>query len=192
MLEQAGLSEHQRHAFEEARDLSKNGDVQTARNVLLEAGIDGAVIERVRTVLSAEHRSHHAALKAATDANDYQAFLSVIAGTPLADIIVTPEDFTRFKEAYDLRATGDRVGADLLFTALRIPLRPRHEPKSGVPDLRDRKWVAPELTASEQMAFAVAKAANDRDAMDAILEEAGMVTVTHSPKVLRDGRELGQ
>jgi hypothetical protein len=54
-----------------------------------------------------------------------------------------------------------------------------------------KKHTERDLTPSEQAAFAVAKAANDRDAMDAILEEAGIHHgKTHQQKFLRDGREL--
>lgn len=123
VLERAGLTESQRNAFETARELRANGDNEKARDVLVDAGIDTSVIERVRTVVSTE-----------------------------------------------LQNQKD-VSKDQIYTV-------RHR--------------AAELTESEQQAYQVAQAANDRDAMDAILEEAGLDTGrgVHSQKFLRDGREL--
>lgn len=193
VLEQAGLTESQRHAFEEARDLRISGDTKTARDVLLQAGIDDAVIERVRIAMSAEHRAHHAAMQAALDANDYQAFTAVVAGTPLADIITSSEDFVRFKEAHDLREEGDLTSAAAIMKDLEVqkPISYSISTKTSVATMRDSKGLMSDLTASEQEAFAVAKAANDRDAMDAILDEAGVGDGwSSSSKYLRDGREL--
>ena len=123
VLERAGLTESQRNAFETARELRANGDNEKARDVLVDAGIDTSVIERVRTVVSSEQQSQ--------------------------------------KE----------TGGSQMYTV-------RHR--------------AAELTESEQQAYQVAQAANDRDAMDAILEEAGIGggRGAHSQKYLRDGREL--
>jgi hypothetical protein len=49
-----------------------------------------------------------------------------------------------------------------------------------------------QLTDAQKDAFAVARQANDRDAMEAILDEAGIVKPTKGdvPHRLRDGREL--
>lgn len=196
VLERAGLTETQRDAFETARELRAHGETEKARNVLVEAGIDTSVIERVRSAMSDEHRAYQTALEAALLVNDYQAFLSAIAGTPLADIVTTEADFAKYKEAYDLKVSGDKIGADTLFTELGISTpktrKVRDIGTADTTDLRDARRNRGELTLSEQAAFAVAKAANDRDAMDAILEEAGITTGSRSahPKFLRDGREL--
>ncbi len=196
VLERAGLTETQRDAFETARELRAHGETEKARDVLVEAGIDTSVIERVRSVMSDEHRAYQAALDAALLVDDYQAFLTAIAGTPLADIVTTEADYAKFKEAHDLKASGDKVGADTLFTELGIsPQKNRKVRDAGAAttvDLRDSRSNRPELTSSEQAAYAVAKAANDRDAMDAILEEAGIFGGHRfaTTKYLRDGREL--
>ncbi len=122
-LARAGLTDSQVAAFEEARELRREGDIKAARNVLVHAGIDDVVIERVRSAMAEKKHvstSHH-----------------------------PHRHFAPHKTATD-------------------------------------------LTASEQAAYEVAKAANDRDAMHAILEEAGIAGGgrTHSAKFLRDGREL--
>jgi len=123
VLERAGLSETQRHAFETARELRAQGNNEQARDVLVDAGIDTSIIERVRAVVATPQNGH--------------------------------------------RSAGHSRG---------FPMRHRVE----------------ELTTSEQQAYQVALAANDRDAMDAILEEAGILGSrgSYSPKFLRDGREL--
>lgn len=122
VLERAGLTETQRTAFETARELRAHGDNEKARDVLVDAGIDTSVIERVRSAVSSEQK------------------------------------------------TQNEVGNARNYTT-------RHR--------------AAELTESEQQAYQVAQAANDRDAMDAILEEAGIGSSRGSSlKYLRDGREL--
>jgi hypothetical protein len=196
VLERAGLTPSQRNAFATARELRASGDKEKARNVLVDAGIDTSVIERVRSVMSDEHRAYQVALEAALLADDYQAFQVAIAGTPLADIVTTEADFAKYKEAYDLKASGDKVGADALYTELGIGTqKTRKSPSVTITpthDLRDARRTRTELTSSEQAAYAAAKAANDRDTMDAILEEAGIITGNRAtnPKYLRDGREL--
>jgi Zn-dependent membrane protease YugP len=192
VLERAGLTASQRNAFATARELRAHGDKEKARNVLVEAGIDTSVIERVRSVMSDEHRAYKVALEAALLADDYQAFQVAIAGTPLADIVTTEADFAKFKEAHDMKVSGNTDGARVLFTELGIT-GPKHHKMRGVgTDLRDSRQTRNELTPSEQAAYAAAKAANDRETMDAILEEAGITTGhrSGSAKYLRDGREL--
>jgi hypothetical protein len=123
VLERAGLTESQRNAFETARELSAHGDKEKARDVLVDAGIDTSVIERVRDV--------------ATSVQTNQKEVS------------SPKTYTT-----------------------------RHS--------------VSELTESEQQAYQVALMANDREAMDAILEEAGIGGRggSFSQKYLKDGREL--
>lgn len=184
-LRRAGLSDSQRAAFAVARELREEGDTKAARDVLLEAGIDEKVIERVRTVAAGEGRVQHDSIHAALLADDYEAFLTAITGSPLADLITTEADFAQFKTAHELRADGDLSGAKAIFTELGVPSfgkgylhgKPGHQSN--------------DMTAEQQAALMVAKAANDRDAIAAIYEEAGIAHGnTHRQKFLRDGREL--
>lgn len=127
-LVQAGLTENQRAAFEVARELRLEGDLTGARNLLVDAGIDETVIERVRTVLfDAKHKS-----------------------------------------------------ATLDSQKLRHRLTMGHQTFKR------------ELTAAQEAAFFAAQSANDRDTMEAILEEAGIQTSKsgHGPQTMRDGRVL--
>jgi len=127
-LVRAGLTDNQRVAFEVARELRLEGNITGARDLLVEAGIDEQVIERVRTALSeTKHASKEAGLS-----------------------------------------------------------HKHHKPASV------RHLHHPELTSSQQAAFAAAQSANDRDTMEAILEEAGIRSSKsgHGPHTMRDGRVL--
>jgi hypothetical protein len=187
-LLQAGLTESQLAAFEVARELRAEGDQAGARDILVEAGIDETIIERVRSVLSADHRAKHDAMHAALEAGDYEAFLTAVVDSPLADIITTEADFKQFKEAHELKTAGDQAGAASIFRDLGLPESPtrrggsHHGHNGGIDSLSD----------DQKAAFEVAKTANDRETMQAIMVEAGMSRDEHgfNPKFLRDGREL--
>ncbi|MBY0538124.1 hypothetical protein K2P47_01855 [Patescibacteria group bacterium] len=191
----AGLSEEQQAAFEVARELRQEGDLTAARDVLVEAGIDAETLEKVRSAMRDERDAHKAAIKSALDANDFDAFTKVIAGTPLSDVITTEEDFQSFKQAHALRDSGDKAGAKEIFAELGLPSGKDKEglhPGHGTHGRHGEPLFLDELTEIQKAAFAVARQANDRDAMEAILDEAGIVKPTKgdSPKFLKDGREL--
>ena len=194
----AGLSIEQQAAFEVARELREEGDVKGARDVLVEAGIDEDAIEKVRSAMKEERRAEHNAIKEALKANDFTAFTLAIKDSPLADLITTEEDFAAFREAHLLMESGDNAGASIIFTELGVPeSHHNHGGERGmmykgghghsVAALRKE-----ELTEAQIQAFNVARQANDRDAMDAIMEEAGIVKPSKGevPKFLKDGREL--
>jgi hypothetical protein len=184
-LRRAGLSDSQRAAFVVARELREEGDTKAARDVLLEAGIDETVIERVRSVLADEYALKHQAIAAAVAADDFEAFTQAVEGMPLSDIITTPEDFAEFKVAHTEQALGATVR-----TKNELSLHHNVEHTRGYKHA-PLAWYD-ELTDDQQAAFMVAKAANDRDAMDAIIEEAGVYQNERLPsqKYLRDGRSL--
>lgn len=56
MLAQANLTEEERLAFVTARELQSGGDVESAKAVLVEAGIDEFVLERLKLSM-AEYQS---------------------------------------------------------------------------------------------------------------------------------------
>jgi hypothetical protein len=188
----AGLTEDQQVAFEVARELRLEGDMTAARDVLVEAGIDAETLEKVRTAMHEERHAHHEAMKIALEANNFDAFIVAIADSPLADVITTEEDFQSFKEAHVLRDSGDKNGAAAIFTELGIPKLKNGKGGHGVRGHHGEPPFLEQLTGAQKAAFAVARQANDRDAMDAILDEAGIVKPTKgdSPKFLKDGREL--
>ena len=194
----AGLSLEQQAAFEVARELREEGDVTGARNVLVKAGIDEVAIEKVRSAMQAERDAEHKAIRAAIRADDFNAFTVAIKDSPLADLIITTADFVAFKEAHELMDSGDKAGAKAIFTELGLPESHHHKHGGrGVMHGRNKHGhseapLQEELTEAQIQAFNVARQANDRDAMDAIMEEAGIVKPSKGevPKFLKDGREL--
>jgi hypothetical protein len=127
-LMRAGLTASQRAAFEVARELRLEGDITGARDLLVEAGIDELVIERVRTVLS------------------------------------------------DAKPTPPRVGNKKLHYA----------------GAQQQSYLSSQLTSAQKLALFAAQSANDRETIEAILEEAGLRPPKSGfgPHTLRDGRLL--
>ena len=188
----AGLSLEQQAAFEVARELREEGDVTGARNVLVKAGIDEVAIEKVRSAMQAEREAEHKAIRAAIKADDFNAFTVAIKDSPLADLIITTEDFAAFKEAHVLMDSGDKIGAKAIFTELGLPETHHEKHGGGQGTMHGQVPVREELTDAQKQVFNVARQANDRDAMEAIMEEAGIIKPTKGdvPKFLKDGREL--
>ncbi len=116
LLVKAGLSEDQISAFEEAKELRESGDKDGARDVLEEAGIDESVMEKLRDVM----KGQHSAVKTAVENNDFEAFKAAVAGSPLADIIDTSEEFAQFVKAHNLMKDGNKDDAKSIFEELGI------------------------------------------------------------------------
>ena len=188
----AGLSEEQQAAFEVARELREEGDVNGARDVLVEAGIDEDTLEKVRTAIQAERLAYRTEMKAALLANDFKAFTLAVKDSPLADVVTTEEDFQSFREAHALRASGDKQAAKAIFTDLGIKGGKDGDKHHKVRGHHGAHPTMDQLTGAQKAAFNVARQANDREAMEAILEEAGVVKPTRgdTPRFLKDGREL--
>jgi len=111
VLENAGLNGVQISAFEEARELREEGDKEGAREVLVVAGIDMETMHAVRDAMK-EHRARmHDDVDAAIQNGDYDAFLVAVAGSPIGEIVDTPEEFSLFTEAFNLREAGDKEAA---------------------------------------------------------------------------------
>ena len=179
-LIRAGLTDSQVAAFEVARELRQDGDTKAARDVLIDAGIDETVIERVRSVLSKNHHVHQTVVMAAVAANDYHAFVTAIANTPLADIVTTRADFARFKVVHDVENEGAIANSDDVFADLDQSDQSEYEERDD--DLSD----------SQKEAMSVALAANDHDAVQAIMEDRGVFKggKRDHVKFLRDGRQM--
>ena len=160
--------------------------------MLVEAGIDEDTLKKVHVALHAERYAKQEAMKAALTANDFRAFTIAILDSPLADVVTTEADFQNFKEARDLMESGDKEAAKVIFDELGVPERQGGKGHHGMHKMHGEPPFFEQLTESQKAAFTVAKQANDRDAMDGILEEAGIVKPTKGevPKFLKDGREL--
>ena len=111
VLENAGLSDDQISAFEEARELRKDGDRDAARDVLVEAGVDEDTLRDVKEAMREHRQETREAITAAVEDNDYEAFQEAIDGSPIADIVTTEDDFEKFVEAHELREDGEREEA---------------------------------------------------------------------------------
>lgn len=120
VLERAGLTEVQRSAFETAHELRKEGDLDAARDVLKDAGVDIGVIESVRKAMHEHKQAMRSAIDQAIETDDYEAFLAAIADSPLADIITTKEDFELFKEAHQLHENGEHQSAKEIMEELGL------------------------------------------------------------------------
>ncbi len=121
------LSEEQRTAIEEARELRKEGDKDGARNVLKEAGLDPEMRgHRMRALTDEEReamRAKHDAIRTAIEQEDFEAFKTATADAPFADM-VTEENFKKLIEAHELMEAGDREEALELFREIDIPMPP--------------------------------------------------------------------
>ncbi|MCB9811926.1 hypothetical protein H6783_03355 [Candidatus Nomurabacteria bacterium] len=188
VLDMAGLSEEQKSAFEEARELREEGDREGARDVLIEAGIDEDTMDKVREAMHEYRDEHRAAIDEAVANNDYDAFKEAIAGSPLEEIIQNEDDFAIFVEAHDLRAAGEHDEAKALMDELGfMPPQDRESHGMGMDRGRGEPPFLSQLTDEQKEAFEVAKEANDKETMKAILEEAGIAV----PDLGRHGHHRG-
>lgn len=177
MLREAGLNDDQIAAFELARELREEGDREGARNALLDAGIDDKTMHELRDTLHELQHDEMQEVRTAIENADYEAFLAASADSPFADVITSEEDFETLVEAHSLMEDGDRDGAIALFEELGL-----ERPGKGMGGHHSfghgmmRGHLQDELSDEQLAAFKAAKEANDKDAMTAILEEAGLTT----------------
>lgn len=165
ILNRADLTDEQRAAIEQARELRAEGELDAARDLLVEAGFDE---DTLRSMHRARHEAH-SEMREALQNNDYEAFLAAVEGTPLADIITSEADFEQFREAHELRKDGEWEEAEELFAELGIE-HPMHDRGKR----HAKMHVLMQLSDEQKDAFMVAKQANDRATMQAILDEAGV------------------
>jgi hypothetical protein len=167
-LNRAGISAQQVEAFTQARELRLQGEMEKARDVLLEAGVDESVIKSLKQALYEARQK----LQQSVESGDYNVFKDSIIGTPLADIITTEEDFVTFKEVHILKQEGDFAKAkelldDLGLSAMSVKAYPHKH--------RSHRFL--ELTVEQHDALRVARQANDHETTKAILAEAGIVDI---------------
>jgi len=185
VLVRAELNDEQLAAFAVARELQKEGDYKKAKEVLVDAGIDDQVMERLRSALSSARTEARTAILLALENNDFAAFRTAVDGTALRDIVTTEGDFRQFKEAHDYKS-GDIFSqvrtnlADLTLFGQERHLK-AHKPTSIERGPRIH------LTTAQADALQVAQSANDQETVAAIWEEAGLVK-QDVVKRLKDGR----
>jgi hypothetical protein len=167
---QSGLSVEQIQAFTQARELRQNGDKDAARDILIKAGVTAETMDSLRV---AAHTSHDA-IHSAVLAGDYAAFKEAVAGTPLYDIITSEEDFVLFKQAHDLKRGGSFAEAKSLFYELGVP---SHQTGKNIKKHYNRFL---ELSEEQKDALSVARQSNDKETVEAILSEAGVIKPRHA------------
>ena len=138
VLKDAGLSESQIAAFEEAKELKQDGDKDAARDVLAEAGIDLDTLEEVRNAIRADRQEKRETIKTAVAEDDYEEFQLAIEGTRLEDKVTSEDEFETFVEAHELREAGDRAGARELLDELGIEKPKKHKGGKGFGDRAGR------------------------------------------------------
>jgi len=161
ILDKVGLTEAQQSAFEQAHELKASGDTVAARDVLMQAGIDETTLRLIHQAKQEVRQN----ILAALEAEDYQAFMTAVLGTPLAEVITTEADFEYFLDAHELRLDGDYEAARQLLTELGIQPKSHH--------LGDGKRQL-ELSGHQRDALHAARQANNKDVVRAIYQEAGI------------------
>lgn len=164
ILERANLSEEQKSALSAAHELRKAGDTDAARDKLIEAGVDEGTLHALR---SAGHEVH-AEIKAAVEAGDYEAFKAAAEGTPMEEQITSQDLFDSLVEAHNLREDGDYEGAREIMDELG--LKPRGHMKGHF----DRGRSLSLLSDEQKDALQEARRSNDKEAAQAILDDAGI------------------
>lgn len=170
ILQKAGLNEEQIEAFESARELRESGDLKAARDALIQAGVDEETMKSIHRAMHGKRND----IRDAVEAGDYEAFKVAVAGTPLEESVQTEEDFQTFIQAHNLKAEGKWEEAKPLFDELGLeaPVM-RHGRGHGMGMMGSPDFLQ-ELTDDQREAIEVAKEANDKEAVRAILEEAGI------------------
>lgn len=170
MLTRAGLSQSQIAAFEVARERREAGDLDGARDVLVEAGVDEAVLLSVQKIA----HENRVAIRKSLEEQNYKTFKTAVEGTPLAENIDSVADFKKFAEAHQLKQDGRWSEAKIILDKLgvdaphhRAQMR-HHERGMTVGHLLQ------DLTDDQKEALKVAHQSNNKEAVAAILKEVGI------------------
>jgi len=124
------LSSSQISALEEAHTLRESGaDKEDVKTFLEEAGLDKETMKDIRDGLKEVHEAMRESVNLAIENNDFDAFSTAVANTPLGDAIVTESDFEKFAEAHALRESGDHEGAHEIIEELGIEKSDGHGPR---------------------------------------------------------------
>jgi len=102
----AGFTDAQKSAITEAFQIRKDAGAK-AKAVLDAAGVDQS---KLRDAMKGAHDGERAKLDAALDANDYDAFKALVAGSPMADKL-TADTFAKLVQVRALDKAGDHAGA---------------------------------------------------------------------------------
>lgn len=170
ILSRAGLSEKQVIAIQEAQQLKATGDDNAARDRLAEAGITEETLKSIHRAARAVKAEMREALKD----GDYEAFKEAVKDGPLSDVVISKDDFEKFRQAHDLRLNGEWAEASDLLGEIGIDVNKHHSYQKKM-----RLGFLNQLSEEQRDAFLVAKQANDHATMQAIFDEAGVVFKHH-------------
>lgn len=109
VLQNVGLSDDQISAFEDARGLRQEGQLEKARDVLKNAGITVETMERMRKAIQKQRETIRTAIDQTVETDNYLAFKEAVVNLPLYDIITSKEDFELFKQAHELHRQGENT-----------------------------------------------------------------------------------
>lgn len=93
------LTTTQQEILEEAHELHKQGKKEEARELIDSAGIEFP--ERKH-----DKREHMKKFKTLIEQDDFESFKTLVAGTPMEEIIDTEEKFEALVQAHELRIEG--------------------------------------------------------------------------------------
>lgn len=114
------LSEEQISALEEARELRQDGEWEEAKDLLEEAGLSKEDVIEIRQSMRDYRMEHREAVREAIEEGDYEAFLTAVVDTPMADVIDTVGEFDLLQEAHELKESGDWKAAQTIFDQLGL------------------------------------------------------------------------
>lgn len=101
ILLEAGFSEAERYALEEAYEFERNGERKKALHTLSVAGLDVEDLTKLNETIQNYEDGKYSAIEAALTQDDYTTFKELTQSHPVADVVVTQDDFEEFCDAYN-------------------------------------------------------------------------------------------
>ncbi len=115
------LTDSQISTLTEMHELRESGaGKDEIKATLEEVGLDADKMKEIRKAIHEVRKTTREAVHTALENNDYNAFRTAIADTPLAEAIDTEADFETFKAAHELKESGDHEAAQELMAELGI------------------------------------------------------------------------
>lgn len=111
-------------SVEKQTAIAKAHEIRTAAQKEVEAVLTAAGVSKddIHTAMKAFHETQRTAMDAALEANDYNAFKTLVANSPMggdrADAL-TQDIFAKIVKIHELEKSGDKAGAKALRTELR-------------------------------------------------------------------------
>jgi len=116
----ADLTDDQKSAIEEARELREEGDFKGARDILQAAGVP---LPQHGGPNGPHGNGKGEAIRSAIEAEDYDAFVEAAADSPFADL-VDEDMFATLVKAHALHESGDHEAARALMEDAGLPPLP--------------------------------------------------------------------